>query len=342
MTQKGDWLILRSSSEQMCLSPFTHAMNWNHVLQNDAGPGEPLRRRIDALFAQERATWPALREGEASLRHLQTKSLIHDGERIVVQVNPARRRSTHAKTDTQSIAARPCFLCPANMPPEERGVAFEDLVVLPNPYPILPLHCTIADREHCPQLLAGRVDTLLRLVGAIGPDLAVLYNGPRCGASAPDHFHFQAATAVQIPVLAQPTSFAAGHHRTAHTSFGRSMLIFASSNAADVQADIEHTVESLRRLIETNDEPMFNLLIHFNAGRYLAVLFPRRAHRPACYFSQGADHLAVSPAVLEMSGLLVTTNRGDFRRIDAMTALSIYEQVSLDPARFEELIAEVT
>src|SRR5262249_49647511 len=124
-------------------------MSWEQILQNDQ-PSRPLRQRIDELFAQQRRTWPALRDGEAALSQLERKTLPLGGDSIVVQVNPARRRSTQAITDAKAIAARACFLCPENMPPEERGVAFEDLVLLPNPFPILPFHCTIADRIHQP------------------------------------------------------------------------------------------------------------------------------------------------------------------------------------------------
>ena len=165
-------------------------MSWQRILQNDR-PGEGLRQRIDYLFTQQRATWPALGDGEAALEQLQRKTLVSDGESVIVQVNPARRRSTLAKTDAKAVAARPCFLCPDNMPIEERGVAFEDLVVLPNPYPILPMHCTIAGREHRPQRLLGRIDSFLRLAHEIGPDLAALYNGPRCGARRPTIFIFK-------------------------------------------------------------------------------------------------------------------------------------------------------
>src|SRR5436190_493236 len=101
-------------------------MSWERLLQNDQ-PSQPLRKRIDDLFAQQRSTWPALRDGEAALAHLQRKTLTSDDESIIIQVNPARRRSTQAKTDAKAIAARACFLCPENMPPEEHGVAFEDL-----------------------------------------------------------------------------------------------------------------------------------------------------------------------------------------------------------------------
>ena len=313
-------------------------MSWNRILQNDSGPNELPRRRIDAMFAQQRDTWPALRDGEAALDHLQRKTLTLDDQAVIVQVNPARRRSTHATTDAQAIAARPCFLCPDNMPVEERGVAFEELVVLPNPYPILPLHCTIAHRDHRPQQLVGHVDTFLRLAAAIGPDMAALYNGPRCGASAPDHFHFQAARASDIPILSQLPPHAGKRTVFVHLSFGRNMLVFRSSVAEHVQTEIERTLKQLCRLDATDDEPMFNLLANYSADQYTAIFFPRAAHRPAQYFATGAEHLAISPAVLEMAGILVTTEPEHFARIDTSTARSIYEQVSIAPNRFRELV----
>src|SRR4051812_25362971 len=222
-----------------------HAMSWERILQIDQ-PARSLRQRIDDLFVQQRATWPTLRDGEASLQHLERKSLNDGDDSVTVQMNPARRRSTLANTDAKVIAARTCFLCPENMPPEERGVAFEDMVLLPNPFPILPLHCTIADREHRPQQLAGRIATFVHLAEAIGPDMVALYNSPRCGASAPDHFHLQAAHSAEIPILAQLPTFARGRSVHAHPSFGRNMLVFRSTNSFDLAADIEQSVNALR------------------------------------------------------------------------------------------------
>jgi ATP adenylyltransferase/5',5'''-P-1,P-4-tetraphosphate phosphorylase II len=315
-------------------------MSWERILQNDE-PGQPLRRRIDDLFAQQRATWPTLRDGEASLQHLERKLLTSGGDSIIVQMNPARRRSTLANTDAKAVAARACFLCPDNMPTEERGVAFDDLVLLPNPFPILPLHCTVADREHRPQTIQGRINTFLHLAQEIGPDMAALYNGPRCGASAPDHFHLQAARANEIPILAQLSTIAGNQPIVPHASFGRHMLIFRGTNAADVAADIERSINTLQQLEATTDEPMLNLLAHFTADRSTVILFPRAAHRPACYFTKGADQLLISPAVLEMAGILVTTEPDHFARIDARAARTIYEDVSINAARFEDLVATI-
>jgi hypothetical protein len=313
-------------------------MNWEHILQNDR-PAEPLRKRIDDLFAQQRETWPALRDGEAALAHLQRKTLTDGDQSIIVQVNPARRRSTLANTDAKAVAARACFLCPENMPPEERGVAFEDLVVMPNPFPILPLHCTIAAREHRPQKLDGQIGKFLRLAKAIGPDLAALYNGPRCGASAPDHFHFQAVRENEIPILAQLPSLDTASRITPHTTFGRNLLLITGSNADAVAANVERSVNALRQIEVATDEPMLNLLAHFSAGRYAVALFPRAAHRPKCYFATGPEQLLISPAVLEMCGILVATELDHFERINAPIAGKIYEEVSLNPEHFARLVA---
>ena len=282
-----------------------------------------------------------LREGEAALAHLERKTLTKDGQSVVVQVNPARRRSTLADTDAKAIAARACFLCPENMPPEERGVAFEDLVLLPNPFPVLPLHCTIAAREHCPQQLRGRIATFLHLAQEIGPEMAALYNGPRCGASAPDHFHLQSGHADSIPILAQLSTLASSRPIVAHSSFGRNMLVFRNTNATEIAAHIERLIDALQQIERATDEPMFNLLAHFAAGRYLVTLFPRAAHRPACYFATGPGQLLISPAVLEMCGILVTTDPEHFARLDARAAQSIYEEVSISGARFADLVAKI-
>jgi hypothetical protein len=311
-------------------------MSWERILQNDQ-PTQPLRQRIDALFAQQRNTWPSLREGEEALAQLQRKTLTDGNESVVVRVNPARRRSTLANTDAKAIAARACFLCPENMPPEERGVAFEDLVLLPNPFPILPLHCTIADRIHRPQQLAGRIATFLHLAAAIGPDMVALYNGPRCGASAPDHFHLQATHAAEIPILTQLPTLAGNRPVLAHSSFGRNMLVFRSKSSMDVAAEIERSIVALQQIEAATDEPMLNLLTHVVAGQYTAVLFPRIAHRPACYFATGPDQLLISPAILEMCGILVTTEPDHFARIDTQAAQRIYAQVSISNAQFSAI-----
>jgi hypothetical protein len=311
-------------------------MSWTDILQIDPGEHVSLGERIGALFQQQRATWPALRDGEAALAGMQRKTLNLHGDSVVVQVNPARRRSTQAQTDASAVAARPCFLCPQNMPAEERGIAFEELVVLPNPFPVLPLHTTIAAREHRPQRIADQVGKMLRLAKEIGGETtAILYNGPRCGASAPDHFHFQSASAVDIPLLNEIPSVINGI--AARETFGRKMLICSGPDESVVQAAVERVIAALQKLDPSSQEPMLNIMASYRDGCYVVVVFPRAAHRPACYFATGPDKLAVSPAILEMCGVFVTTELDDFARVDAATACAIYEEVCISRDRFENV-----
>jgi hypothetical protein len=227
------------------------------------------------------------------------------------------------------------------MPAEERGLAFEDLVVLPNPFPILPGHCTIAARDHRLQQLAGRIDTFLRLTEALGPEMAALYNGPRCGASAPDHLHFQAARAEVIPILGQLPPDLQSLPIAGHESFGRKMAIFTGPDAPTLQSNVERAIDELRRITNSNEEPMLNLLAYCQAGRFTVILFPRAAHRPAFYFATGSDHLAISPAVLEMCGILVATEPEHFDRVDANVARGIYEEVSIPSKLLDRLLAAI-
>jgi hypothetical protein len=261
----------------------------------------------------------------------------------VLQANPGRRASTHAKVDANTIARRPCFLCPEIMPAEERGIAFGELVILPNPFPILPKHCTIPDRTHTPQQLTGRIAAMLELAEAIGPDMLVFYNGPRCGASAPDHFHFQACAAANIPLLDEMPLREDSSVCTIHQSFGRRMLVFADRHAEKVQGWIQQAVVAWRQLSGSGDpvgdaEPMLNLLAFFRDGRHVCVLFPRAAHRPACYSADGPNRIAISPAALEMAGLLVVAESDHFDRVDAAVARQIYEEVSLPETLCTQLL----
>ena len=308
-------------------------MTWAAKLLSQDRPGAPLAERIDALFADQRAAWPAMSEGEASLASLETRVLQADDGGVLVQANPGRRRSTHAKVDPTAIAARPCFLCPANMPAEERGIAWRDLVLLPNPYPILPRHCTIPSRDHTPQRLAGRVELLLELAQAAGPSLAVFYNGARCGASAPDHFHFQACDASGLSVFDHSPA-ASLRQRRAVASFGRNFFVFASPEPAEVAADLNSALEFLSRDVPQGDEPMVNVLATARDNGVVAALFPRAAHRPRCYSAPESDRVAISPAALEMAGVLVVAEPEHFERVDGAVARRIYEEVSLDVGRF--------
>jgi hypothetical protein len=306
-------------------------MKWDRIIYAAARPGEDLSSQIDALIQYQRKNWKLFREGEEALASMKTKVFSEGDAHILVQVNPGRCKSTHAKVDPESVAKRPCFLCAENIPADERGIAFEDLVILPNPYPVLRRHFTIPSREHRPQRLEGRVSSMLELAKAMGPDMMVFYNGPACGASAPDHFHFQACSSVGVPLLDDLSPSA---EKTAYTSFGRRLLVHNHRDAG--KAD-EYVRQVLAALSTGEEEPLINVLAVFKDERYQTVLWPRGKHRPDCYFKEGDERVAVSPAALEMAGILVVAEPDHFDRVDQETAVSIYEEVSLDAEQFDRL-----
>jgi hypothetical protein len=86
------------------------------------------------------------------------------------------------------------------------------------------------------------------------------------------------------------------------------------------------------------DEPLINVIARFHDGRFLTLLFPRAKHRPKCYFAHGPSRISISPAALEMAGLLVVADAEHFERVDEETALSIYEEVSLGEETFAKLV----
>jgi hypothetical protein len=311
-------------------------VGWERVIQAEApGPGE-LPGLLEALFADQRARWPAFAAGEHALARLQSRTLEEDGARLVLQVNPGRRASTGARVEPEAIAARPCFLCPENMPPEERGVAFERLVVAPNPCPVLGGHATAAFREHAPQQLAGRLEDLLSLARAVGPGSLAFYNGPRCGASAPDHAHFQLVPAAGVPLfghLPPPLAGREGGWR-GWSSLGRRMVLGYHPGRHAARAHLERALVALGSLSGETDEPRLNLLVRWDGERYLSALFPRRVHRPARFFSIGPERLPISPAALEMAGLLVVVEPEHLGRVDADVARALYAEVGLDAERF--------
>ncbi len=317
-------------------------MTWDEVLLGRTGSGLELPGQIDDLLEQQRATWSRFREGEASLAGMRTKHLSRDGLEVVVQSNPGRHKSVYAKVDPLSVAERPCFLCLDNLPPEERGIGYGELVILPNPHPILTRHLTIASREHVPQRLAGHIDDFLNLAKDCGEGMLVLYNGAQCGASAPDHFHFQASSIAGAPLFKEVPDLGEKDAIEAYGSFGRRMIICQDQKAENVAAFIVCFLQELGATGRADDEPLINLVATTRGGRHIVFLIPRAKHRPECYFAEGDARVAISPAAIEMTGLLVAADRESFERTDGQKAFEIYEDVCLGERELNELLEAVT
>lgn len=312
--------------------------NWNPHLITPASPGLSLVRQVEGLFEQQRATWDLFRNGEASLSEITMKKFSYDGREVIVQANPGRSISTNANVDPESVAGRPCFLCPGSLPEAERGIASGNYVILPNPYPVLSGHLTIAYRDHETQRIKGRIADLLSLAKELGPDMFVLYNGPRCGASAPDHMHFQACGTAGVPLFGQLPPFSGDSRVTPLTIWERHLLLCGFRNRADAELTIQSVVDALAAISGETREPMVNIIALYRDDRYSVTIFPRSKHRSASYFADPPERLSISPAAIEMAGIVIVADTAHFGRVDEETVRGIYREVTLEKDQFSRLV----
>lgn len=264
-----------------------------------------------------------------------------------VQFNPARITSSAAKVDTKSIQERKCFLCPANLPPEQKAVPFkEDYLVLVNPFPIFPRHLTIPDREHIDQRILRRVGDMLDLAEELD-DYIIFYNGPKCGASAPDHLHFQAGNKGFLPIEKEWSNHKAGKvadYKAASLWYlndaPRATLLIESTDKSDAVYLFTTIYEAMQAEsgAETDgEEPMMNVLAWYAGDKWIVCVFPRALHRPSCFFAEGESNILISPAAVDMGGVFITPLEKDFDKLTAEDIHAILAEVCIAPEAFHKL-----
>mgnify|MGYP001540535144 FL=1 len=114
-----------------------------------------MNQTIHHLLTGQLASWETARNNYAALSGVRVKELNVNGIPYKVQFNPARIVSSGAKVDAKSILERKCFLCPANLPPVQKGIPFGGHYnILVNPFPIFPRHLTVPELAHTPQRLS--------------------------------------------------------------------------------------------------------------------------------------------------------------------------------------------
>lgn len=311
------------------------------------------KRQAGKLFIENQlAKWQTARINHEALNQIETRRFELAGNTITVQFNPARAVSTCAKVDKSSIEARKCFLCPENKPNEQDEIIIsldEPFSLRINPYPILPGHLTISSLKHQDQVLADK--TIRQLPGKLiswleeyfASGYVLFYNGAKCGASAPDHFHFQAVKQSDVPVIQQwerlmETAVRETEIKTENgntyssfqiTSYICPIQVFICNHSTDILPEmINQYLESLP-LHEGESEPRYNLFAWQDKQRgFTMAYFPREEHRPACYTATGGEQLLVSPGALDMAGLLVTPRKEDFDKITESDITQIYKEVA--------------
>ncbi|MFN7948554.1 MAG: DUF4922 domain-containing protein [Blastocatellia bacterium] len=307
-----------------------------------------LTAQVSALLRQQQATWPMLRQATAALAQVETRKFEIAGAPVIAQFNPQRIVSTAAKVDAASISKRPCFLCPEHLPVEEKGLAFgAEFVILCNPFPVLPDHLVIAHRDHTPQRIAGNFGALLEVAKGLGPDYFALYNGPACGASAPDHLHFQACDSHLLPVFADAETrerrvIASDEAGEIFTLTGyRLNLLLARSGDGNALADwFARAVDALAAVTHSDGEPLLNLVVRHDGAAWTICCFPRSKHRPARYFAEDETKLTISPAGIDLAGVVVVPEAAHFARLTAADVGEIYAEVTLDDVRFAQWLAQ--
>ena len=293
-------------------------------------------RVIDRLIVRQLRDWDVAGANYEALAGAVTRTL-HLGEAtITLQFNPERRRSSAALLDQRSLARRECFLCSEHQPPKQKAVLWGDhYKIQVNPYPIFMRHLTIADLHHEPQRLAARVGDMLSLAKAL-PEFVIFYNGPRCGASAPDHAHFQAGAKGEMPLpdeLAHATTHLLADGDEGFVGYvdmlGRSLFTIETSTQ---RTAVRYALRLLDLLPvpEDGDEPMVNALCWWDKTNRLwrLVIFPRRKHRPACY-GEGEGRLLLSPGAVDMGGLWAVPEREDFDSLTPETIQALYDELCM-------------
>jgi SpoIID/LytB domain protein len=310
----------------------------------DATTESPIIR----FFYRQLQTWGDVRQRYRDLQQVETRELVTDTITLLAQWNPARIGSTGAKIDAKSIAERPCFLCAKNRPQEQMHRVIDGKYeLLVNPFPILPVHFTLPTLKHQPQRILSMYDEMLK-VAADNTDVTLLYNGPRCGASAPDHAHLQTVSTGYLPLQQSWQRLSRNLTEVIKDDEDNGIWQVTDYPAAAfvIRSHSQSVGERLfRRLYDSlppaDEEPMMNVIV-WNAGdAVLSVVLPRRKHRPDCYTATGDAQYIISPGAVDMGGLIITPREQDFRRVTPELILNIYRELSLTPEQMQEVAERV-
>lgn len=303
--------------------------------------------QIDSFIASQIAEWPQAAGNFEALKGVKVKEVELPGWTVKVQFNPARIVSSSAKVDAKSLKERKCFLCAENRPSVQRGIDWGGkYTILINPFPIFPRHLTIPDRTHTDQLIADRIADMMQLASELA-DYTVFYNGPKCGASAPDHMHFQAGNS---DFLTLGTALEVAELKTIATD-GEATLALVDSlplkvfviDATDPAAG-QRLFARLYAAIpvpEGEKEPMMNLLCYATPAGVRLVVIPRKRHRPSFYGTEGEGTMLLSPASVDMGGVFITPLEKDFNALDAAKITQVLDELCLSTAEINTIAENV-
>lgn len=322
-------------------------MRENLLLTNNNHPqfnqDAKIYENMYTLLEQQLQTWELFKSNYSALDNVKIKKFVFEnGITINVQFNPARVISSTAKVDPKSIKERKCFLCVNNLPEQQKGIIYkEKYLILVNPYPIFNQHFTIPDLQHTPQEILSRFSDMLDFSKDLNKKFVVFYNGPKCGASAPDHFHFQAGQrnfmsidneyeiiinncVIANKITNNVSSYLVGEN------YLRSHFIFIS-NKKDLLIDEFNKL--YKSMANGDEEPLMNIIVYWDnildLEGWRIHIFPRKKHRPDCYFKEGDENITISPASVDIGGVMITPFEKDFEKITKNDLINIFREVTL-------------
>jgi ATP adenylyltransferase/5',5'''-P-1,P-4-tetraphosphate phosphorylase II len=306
------------------------------------------------LFEIQKEQWPMLNAGFKSLETVKSKSFQFDGYKIKAQFNAGRMTSTSAKVDPKSISERKCFLCRENLPEEQRGVLYNDkYIILCNPFPIFPTHFTLTHKMHQPQRIIDTFSDMLDLSQDLSRYYTVIYNGPRCGASAPDHLHFQAGNKSFMPIDDEfnqvKNEYGKVIYEDDELSFYaiddgiRKFISIESIDKEIIVKTFNKFYNIYSELMNEEQEPMINLVSFYEEEYgWRIVIFLRSKHRPGVFFAEDESKMLVSPAAIDLGGVCVFPRQEDFNRITKEMIADIFKEVFIDEKKLKSLVIKLS
>jgi hypothetical protein len=300
------------------------------------------------LLAEQKKEWLDLRKGCESLKEVRERDVRCRGFSVRLQYNPGRIKSSLASVGEKNANEGRCFLCLNRLPEGQKALLYRsEYLILCNPMPIFSSHFTISHLAHRRQAIVEHIELLLQLMSEFGSGWTVFYNGPKCGASAPDHLHFQASPSRQMPIEKEireekrliPMTQVEGVLLYRGKGLGREVVILEGDDPRAVGGAFQGFQNALKEILLLDEEPMMNVAGIYEERKWRLVIFPRRKHRPDAFFKKGDGRVVVSPGLIDMGGVLVTPVKKDFERLNASAVESIYREVSLEAKTVKKAIA---
>ncbi len=301
---------------------------------------DQLINRLGTFLKEQVINWRLANRNYFNLKKSKIKLFNVNNFEFEVAFLPDRVKSTTASVDKKSLQSRECFLCEDNLPAEQDILFFRNFNFLVNPYPIFERHFTIAFNRHIKQSIANSISQLLFFAKELGSTFALFYNGPECGASAPDHLHFQMCKKNDIPIVRKilAENFIATDKHILINNFPQA-IILKNSKCELLEQSFLKLIEAIKKNSNINSEPKLNLISFRRCEDIYLIIFLRAKHRPNRFFLDGENQILLSPAAVDMGGRLILPREKDFEKMNAELIKEIFDEVSLSTSNFRKIIS---